>query len=110
MTYTTVAVRHGELLGPVDWSYNFRQHFDRMGSPENTKNEYCERAVELLRRISEPGEWRVYLSHSSVWKDVYQVGMYDGWPYWKPTPALMTSGTLGPEWHFFCDLQDVAPR
>jgi len=53
---------------------------------------------------------QVYLAHSSVWKDAYSVGMYDGWPFWKPTPALLCSGTLGPEWHFFYDLQDVRKR
>jgi hypothetical protein len=35
-----------------------------------------------------------------------EVGMYDGWPYWKPTPAFCYYGTLGPEWRFFTDLLD----
>ncbi len=110
MKYSTQIVREGELLGPIDWEYDFRQHFTNIGSPESTKDEYYARAVERLRRISEPGEWQVYLSHGSIWKDVYQVGMYDGWPFWKPTPALLTSGTLSPEWHFFYDLQDYRRR
>ena len=108
MKYRKVVEREGELLGPVDWTYDFRQHFNSMGSPDAVKDEYCARRVELLRRISEPGEWRVILAHSSVWKDVYAVGMYDGWPFWKPTPAMLTSGTLGAEWHFFYDLQGCA--
>jgi hypothetical protein len=36
--------------------------------------------------------------------------MYDGWPYWKPTPAILTSGPLGSEWHFFYDIVGVEKR
>jgi len=46
-----VEIREGELLGPVDYEYNFRQHFDSMGSPDSVKDEYCERAVERLRQV-----------------------------------------------------------
>lgn len=111
MKFRTEIVREGELLGPVDWSYNFRQHFDSMGSPESVKDEYCKRAMGLLRQIeAEPEAYVVFLSHGYVERSVYSVGMYDGWPYWKPTPALLTSGTLCPEWHFFYDLQSIRKR
>lgn len=105
MTYKTITVREGELIGPVDWSYDFRQHFSTMGCSEQRKDEACEHRKGLLKKIEdEPGTWKVSLSHSSVSRDVLDVGMYDGWPFWKPTPAILTTGTLGPEWHFFYDL------
>lgn len=107
-TYTKI-VREGEMLGPVDYEYNFRQHFESMGCSAERRDEACSRAVELLRQVEAGAEAgiRVSLAHSHVWKDVYSVGMYDGWPFWKPTPALLCSGTLGAEWHFFYDLQEV---
>jgi hypothetical protein len=107
----TKTVYEGELLGPVDWTYNFRQHFDNMGCSEAVKDEYCRRAVALLRELSmDHKSYQVVLSHGCVERNVYAVGMYDGWPYWKATPALLTSGTLGPEWHFFYDLQRIEKK
>jgi len=26
-----------------------------------------------------------------------KVGMYDGWPYWRPVPSISVIGTLGIE-------------
>lgn len=103
--------REGEYLGPIDWSYNFRQHFDGMGCSKERQDEYCTAYVQRLRELEQnPKGYSVVLAHGSVEREVYQVGMYDGWPYWKPTPALLTSGTLGPEWHFFYDLDRLIPK
>ena len=119
MKYRTEVVRKGELLGPVDWKYNFRQHFDSMGCKDEIRDEYCKRAVALLRQVEallplvESGQEtgvQVSLAHGFLWKDVYSVGMYDGWPFWKPTPAMLCSGTLGAEWHFFYDLKEVRTK
>lgn len=108
MTYKQVTVRNGELLGPVDWSYNFRQHFDGYCCDDATKNEMCEKRKALLAQIErDPTAWRATFSHSDTSRQVYSVGMYDGWPYWKPTPAIMIQGVLGSEWRFFDDLQSV---
>lgn len=41
------------------------------------------------------------------WRDVYEVGMYDGWPYWAPMPAVRRSGPLGPEISFWYDIEGV---
>src|SRR4051812_43307092 len=104
MMYRTEVVREGELMGPVDWNYDFLQHFQGYCCDAAGKEKLRDRAVEILRAISEPGEWEVLIAHSDWWKTVYSVGMYDGWPFWRPTPAMLLSGTLGPEWHFFYDL------
>src|SRR6185437_12568221 len=108
MITRTVTQREGELLGPIYWNYNFRRHFDTYGSNDAVRDEACDRCkAHLLTIEKSPGEWRVMLAHSFVDRRVLQVGMYDGWPYWKPTPALLTEGTLGPEWHFFYDIVGV---
>jgi hypothetical protein len=109
MKIYTKTVREGELLGPVDWEYDFRQHFDCMGTTAERKDEACRRAIQLLREVEEANNTgvQVFLCHGFLWRDVISVGMYDGWPFWKPTPAMLCSGTLGAEWHFFYDLQQV---
>ena len=96
MRYKTVEVREGELLGPIDWDYNFRQHFDCLCSPDAYKDRRCAEVVERLRKVSEePDSFLVVTSYPDKRRDVYAVGMYDGWPYWRPTPALLVSGVLG---------------
>lgn len=106
-TYTQT-VREGELLGPVDYDYPFIRHFDGYSCSADQKAVMAKRCVDMLRKIeADPERFRVILAHSFTWKKVYAVGMYDGWPFWKPTPALLCSGPIGSEWHFFYDLNQM---
>jgi hypothetical protein len=103
-TYTKT-VREGELVGPVPEDYDFLKHFQSYCCGDACKQAMCNKCVSILRSIAEdPTSWEVEVG--GYWKQLYAVGMYDGWPYWKPTPAVRTSGVLGPEWHFFYDLHD----
>lgn len=83
-----VEERIGEYLGPVDWTYDFSQ-----------------RGKELLRQLEQPGEWQAMTYQ--CWRRVLRVGMYDGWPFWKPTPSVLLAGPLWPEWATFYNLQAV---
>lgn len=84
MRYETVTVRHGENVGPVDWEH------------ETAKD------MPPIWREAEkaPGEFLIDYGHGG--REIVAVCMYDGWPYWKPTPAV---GYVGPlkmvEWAFF---------
>jgi hypothetical protein len=107
--YETRIERIGEDMGPIDWDYNFRQHFDRYCCSAERQDEYCAQSIALLRRVVEmestgrPAE----VNENGFWKPLYKVCMYDGWPYWKPTPYVLVGGVLGSEWHPFYSLQDV---
>lgn len=101
-----VEERIGEWLGPVDWSYDFDQHSWDRGT--GTVNPKCiNEGREVLRRMeAEPGGWRYCPSGWSTF-DVVHVGMYDGWPFWKPTPAIGYIGPLGGvEVAFFYNLSE----
>ena len=82
MRYETQTVRIGEDVGPVDWSHPIAadkpEHWhDAEQHPENYTY----------------GEW----GHTII-----RLCMYDGWPYWKPTPAILYIGPLSSgEWAFF---------
>lgn len=114
MRTETRTVRIGERVGDIDWTYNFRQHFDNLGSSEERRDEACEEAKELLRRMeaahkegreiraTTDGGWPRF----GLYK-VIDVGMYDGWPYWRPVPSVLTLGPLGTEWHSFCSITTV---
>jgi len=110
MRFETVTVREGELLCDVDWSHNFRASFDGYCCSDEGKQDMCDRTVELLRQIEffhESGK-QIIVNTRGYWHELIAIGMYDGWPYWKPMPALLVRGPLGTgEWNFFYDLQDV---
>ena len=112
-TYTTT-VSEGEKVGDVDWSYDFRQHFNNYCTSEAGRDEICAKSVQRFREISEAfaASKTVRATTYGGWPrcgygEVLDVGMYDGWPYWKPVPSVFTRSPLGGgEWHCFAALTD----
>lgn len=99
-----VEERIGEHLGDIDWSYDFLGH-------ASLNPDYAIRAKEMLKAIEsglKVGEsWQATTDGGWPkfgWHPVVLVGMYDGWPYWKPTPSVLMVGPLGVEWHSWCSL------
>jgi hypothetical protein len=116
MRTETRTVRIGEKVGPVDWSYNFRQHFDCMGTSDAGKDEECERKKRWLKYIENAiSEHRpVRVTNYGGWPrcaiySVIDIGMYDGWPYWKPVPSVLVVTSMGQEWYSFSSITDVYP-
>jgi hypothetical protein len=111
-----VEEREGEYLGPVDWSYDFTQH-DWHGASGGVNPAVTASATELLRKI-EGGiaageEWWATTDGGwprCGWKRVVQVGMYDGWPFWRPTPSLLLSGMFGGEWASWYNITEAERR
>jgi len=108
-----VTVREGELLGPIDWNYNFREHYKNIyncGTPEQHE-EMFQRAMTILQMIvNEPDKYEATTYGGwprCGWGSVLHVGMYDGWPYWKPIPSVfITSWHVG-DWHAFHNITDI---
>lgn len=96
-----VEERIGEWLGPVDWSYPFT-----IGAYVNN-SERQQRAIAVLKELTaDPKGW-VYQPSGFTCFEVLNVGMYDGWPYWKPTPAIGWYGPLSSvEVAFWYDLSE----
>lgn len=114
MRYETKTVRIGENTGPIDWSYDFRSHFDCMGASDEAKDATCEQKTRWLRRIE--ADVRdgvpVRVTNYGGWPrvgiyPVLEVGMYDGWPYWRPVPSVCVATRLGTEWYSFSAITDV---
>lgn len=109
MRYKTVVEREGELLGPVDYSYDFTKHTGCWGGPDTWKVERMFRHIELLReaeRLLAQGK-TVWVRGGQFWHALLAIGMYDGWPFWEPTPALLVKGPLGGQWEFWYDLEEI---
>lgn len=104
-----VTIYEGELLGPVDWSYDFASHDRDHGG--GMKPEYVRECVEYLRQLGDGKGWQATTYGGwprCCWGDVIHVGMYDGWPYWRPVPSVLLTTPLGPhEWASFCSITDI---
>ncbi len=106
MKIRMVEERIGELLGPVDWTFDFEKHAGAY------HREYFERSMKCLKEIcAEPdAKWEVMDPYTQNWKELLAVGMYDGWPYWRPVPSVCSSTWLGGEWHDFTFLRQVRKK
>lgn len=96
-----VAKRIGEFVGPVDWDYDFLRHDWNHGGSINP--DINRRSIDILRElVANPDkDWR-YRG-----RKVVEIGMYDGWPYWQPTPAIRYDGPLGLEIAFWYNLYPI---
>ena len=110
-----VTIREGELLGPIDWDFDFREFYkDVYPAACNgaaTHERMFLRAMTILRELDnehEKYEATVYGGQPRCgWGNIVHIGMYDGWPYWKPIPSVQLSTMFGGEWHGFHNITDI---
>lgn len=75
-------VRVGENVGPVNW-----EHPMAINKPQIWRD-----------AEKNPGDYLF----SEYRRTIIEICMYDGWPYWEPTPAICFIGPLhSAEWSFF---------
>jgi hypothetical protein len=87
MRYETRTVRIGELVGPIDWDHETARAMPEAWHEAEGKPDHF---TFNGRRI-------------------IAIGMYDGWPYWEPRPAVCFIGPMNSgEWAFF-DSYGVGP-
>lgn len=96
MKTKTITVREGELLGPIDWNFDFREFYKDIYpaacNGEKAHENHFQRAMAILRMLeAEPDKYEATTDGGwprCGWGSIAHVGMYDGWPYWKPTPSV----------------------
>lgn len=105
----------GELLGPVDWSFDFVKDFENnynCGTKEQHEAEYNKR-MDMLHALDKDYKKYQATTDGQGWyfRDVLAVGMYDGWPYWKPMPSVMIQSALGGgEWHSYKNIAHIREK
>lgn len=88
MRTETQTVRIGEDMGPIDWTHPMAAEM-----PDHWKD-----------AEKHPEKYELLLNGMFTPREVSKLCMYDGWPYWKPTPAIYRESPLGGyEWTFFND-------
>jgi hypothetical protein len=97
MRTETRTVRIGEWLGPVDWDYDFRATgWDQGGSGNPDLIVVSMDALRAAEHGLKAGEEWWLTSHGTDHR-IIKVGMYDGWPYWEPTPSYLYETLFGCE-------------
>ena len=99
-------VRVGEYMGPIDFNeWTAQKVLDEWNGRSSTNIEWTrernETMLQNLKEIQAALEYgaRVVAYVDGYWREVYWVGLYDGWPCWRPVPAICHRGTLGAEKH-----------
>ena len=98
----TVSV--GELVGGIEWGYDFASHLDCYCGSDDYKADLIFTGVFnfwMVDRLHKAGKRVEVCLRCGHWHRLIDMGMYDGWPFWKPTPAVYVEGPIGGEWHHF---------
>lgn len=82
--YREVIEREGEEQGPIDWS-----------------NESALSMPDTWRDAEKHPEKYLFNDGGMESRQVIRLCMYDGWPYWRPMPAVFHESTFGPKYTFF---------
>ena len=94
--------RHGEITDAIDWSFDFSTGFAGYCASQERKDEMRDRCVAFLKTLKRGHR---FITSGQFERTAVDVGMYDGWPYWKPTPAVSYVGPLGSiEYAFYNDV------
>jgi len=95
-TYTQT-VREGENMGQIPEDYDFIEWHKGDHLYPNNPETVIQKGKQILE-IQEAfleGKTVYILEYFDVpYKKVTDVGMYDGWPYWKPVPHVNTPSTI----------------
>ncbi len=99
----------GEYLGPVDWNFDFQSMQGGCSDPDHWKKQ-----LERLKTLCNGEKWEATTYGGwprCAWGEVLQIGMYDGWPYWKPVPSVLIASPYGGgEWASFMNITDIRKK
>lgn len=106
MRTRTVTIQEGELLGPIDWGFDWEKFSQDRGGGMNPK--WLASRWEQLKTIRVGDMITSYGGMPRIgWHEVIAIGMYDGWPFMAPTPSVEVRTDFGCEWTWFGGIVDV---
>ena len=103
MKTVTRTERIGEELGPVDWSHPMIAEVEARRPGLIAMLREAEKNPAAFEATTDGGWPRV------GWGKVLSVVMYDGWPYWKPTPTVVSLNWAGARHDAFNAICELRP-
>jgi len=115
MKTKTVTDREGELLNPIDWNFDFKEFYKDIYpaacNGEELHEKMFQQAMTILRMLEkDPDKYEATTDGGwprCGWGRVIHIGMYDGWPYWKPIPSVFITSIFVGDWHAFHCITDI---
>lgn len=104
MKTRTVTEYVGEELGPVDWSHPMIAEVEARSPHIIAALREAEQSPQDFDATTDGGWPRV------GWGEVLRVVMYDGWPYWRPTPTVVTLHWHGVSYNAINSISEVRRR
>lgn len=96
MYTVTRTERVGEWVAEeIDWSHHELNERPTSMPDNGLWEEYVEQLRELEMAFKSGKECFVDIGTMTS-RRVVKVGMYDGWPYWRPHPTILREGPMGP--------------
>jgi len=107
-----VTKREGECLGPVNWDYDFSKHFEAYACSKDRKKEKCQKQKDKLKKIENNPKAYQVSTYAHCYRDIHKVGMFDGWPYWEPVPAVQIYDPVANKlvWKHFHEIKYIRKR
>lgn len=107
-----VTIKVGERVGELNWLYDFSSHdWNHSGAVNPDHNLNCMARLRTLWASFGLGQrWEATTDGGSPrcgWGKVLDIGMYDGWPHWKPVPSVLIASRLGASWHPYYSITDI---
>lgn len=115
-TYSLVQ-HEGENMGDIPEDYNFMDWWKNGNGLYPCNPEIVEKkgksVLEIQKAIKEGKIVFIRESYDSLKYRVLEIGMYDGWPFWKPTPAIRRDDSAfgyGTPWVFWYQIYEYQVR
>lgn len=102
-TYTETVVRHEGEWFPLDENFDYMGEKVYPNNPEIRKEKW-----ELfLKCAKNPKGYKISTDYMFAPKEIIDIGMYDGWPHWKPYPSFSIVEALGVETYSWYQLNHI---
>lgn len=96
-----ITVREGEWFN-FDPNYNWYQHDAYPNNPETVGKKI--KMFEEIYRLYNDGK-QIKIKYDPMLEGkLLKIGMWDGWPYWKPVPHYLIEHWYGSEKHVWYDI------
>ncbi len=102
-TYERTIIEH-----EGEW-FHLNENWDYMSENCYPNNPEVRKEIweTFLKCAKNPEKYLASTDYMFAPKKIVNIGMYDGWPYWKPYPSFAIEGIFGAETHGWWQLNHV---